>query len=214
MPARRPRYRFFTSPPKPIFVVPLQVLPPRPMLGALGNPQPLPVELGVALLVVEVRVDVVADLEVVVRCDGHIAGIEQLVDIGSQQEPVLELSGLCSETTHARRPAHPATPLPLAPLPLNASAPVERIVHVELVHPPRQDQGLRPSAFLRPLILRLRPKVSHNRRYRRVVLEAHPICIEPLIACDVVKGDQVARRPPPRNRLPAAGLHPPRPGSE
>ena len=68
MPARRPRYRFFTSPPKPIFVVPLQLLPPRPMLGALGNPQLCPVELVVVLPVVEVRVDVVTYLEVVVRC--------------------------------------------------------------------------------------------------------------------------------------------------
>ena len=45
-------------------------------------------ELVVVLAVVEVRVDVVTDLEVVVRCDGHVPGIEQLVDIGSQQQPV------------------------------------------------------------------------------------------------------------------------------
>ena len=61
------------------------------MLGALGNPQLRPVELVVVLPVVEVRVDAVADLEVVVRGDGHVAGIEQLVDIGSQQQPVLDV---------------------------------------------------------------------------------------------------------------------------
>ena len=55
------------STPEPILVVPLQVFPPGPMLGAPGNPQLRPLELVVVLPVVEVRVDAVADLEVVVR---------------------------------------------------------------------------------------------------------------------------------------------------
>ena len=71
--------------------MPLQVFPSGPVFRALGNPQLRPVELVVVLPVVEVRVDVVAHLEVVVRRDGHIAGIEQLVDIGSQQQPVLDI---------------------------------------------------------------------------------------------------------------------------
>ena len=40
------------------------------------------------LPVVEVRVDVVAYLELVVRGDGHVAGVEQLVDVGSQEQAV------------------------------------------------------------------------------------------------------------------------------
>jgi len=52
----RPR----TSPPKPILIVPHQVLPPRPMLGALRNPQLRVFEAVVVLPVAEVGVDVVA----------------------------------------------------------------------------------------------------------------------------------------------------------
>ena len=40
------------------------------------------------LPIVEIRVDVVAHLEPVVRRDGHVAGIEQLVDVGSQEQAV------------------------------------------------------------------------------------------------------------------------------
>ena len=71
--------------------MPLQVLPPRPMLGTPGNPQLRATEVVVVLPVVEVGVDVVAYLELVVRCDRHVAGIEQLVDIGPQQQPVPDI---------------------------------------------------------------------------------------------------------------------------
>ena len=83
----RPR----TSPPEPFLIMPLQVFSARPMLGALGNPQLRPTEVVVVLPVVEVRVDVVAYLELVVRCDCHVAGIEQLMDIGAQQQPVPDI---------------------------------------------------------------------------------------------------------------------------
>ena len=78
-------------PPKPLLIMPLQMLPPRPMLGAPRNPQLRAAEIVVVLPVVEVRVDVVAYLELVVRRDGHVAGIEQLVDIGAQQQPVPDI---------------------------------------------------------------------------------------------------------------------------
>ena len=37
----------------------------------------------------------------------------------------------------------------------------------------------------------LRPKVSHDRCNRRLVLEAHPVSVEPLVGLDVGKGDQI-----------------------
>src|SRR5690625_3874040 len=83
------------NPPSPrqkhFVVVPFELLAFGPSVRGAGKPQVPPfqriVRLTVAILVLEAW----ADAEAVIRRDGHITAVEELVDVGTKQEAVRDL---------------------------------------------------------------------------------------------------------------------------
>ncbi len=70
--------------------MPFQSLPARLALCIPRHPDPLPVEGHVGLAVAEVVLEAAADEEAAVGGDGDVAGVEKTVDIGAEEEAVVE----------------------------------------------------------------------------------------------------------------------------
>jgi hypothetical protein len=70
--------------------VPLQRLPVGLADGVSGHPDALVVEGHVGFAVVEVVLEAAADEEAAVGGDGDVAGVEEAVDVGAEEEAVVE----------------------------------------------------------------------------------------------------------------------------
>ena len=70
-----------------VSIEPLRV---RLRVGGAGRPDGLAVVLVVDLAVVVVLAEPAADAELVVRGDGDVAAVEEAVDVGAEEEAVLE----------------------------------------------------------------------------------------------------------------------------
>ena len=71
-----------------VIVVPGQSVGIRPLTDAIGANDPLTVEGIIVLAVVELLVNVPADLEVKVGRHRHIACVKQAVDVAPQEKPI------------------------------------------------------------------------------------------------------------------------------
>lgn len=78
------------SPQKHRIRMPLQRLPVRLADRVSGHPDLLVVEGHVGLAVVEVGFQAAADEEAAIGSDGDVALVEEAVDVGSEEEPVVE----------------------------------------------------------------------------------------------------------------------------
>ena len=70
--------------------MPLQNPLVRPVHRIAWHPDPLVVEGHVGLAIVEIVLEPVADEEAAVGGDGDVAGIEEAVDVGAQEEAIVE----------------------------------------------------------------------------------------------------------------------------
>jgi len=70
--------------------VPLEELQVRPSIGSLGKPDPVAGEWVIRLAVLEVLFELVADEEAVVWSDGDVAAVEEPMDVGAEEKPVVD----------------------------------------------------------------------------------------------------------------------------